>query len=111
MGLQPQDQPVLDFMSKAVAVGRPIATTPGTPPERVEALRRAFDATLKDPLFIKEAEKERAEISPMTGAQLAGIIRELIEAPDELKARVKEGMQPKKQDTQEVAGGAKKGGE
>jgi hypothetical protein len=47
----------------------------------------------------------------MTGAQLAGIIRELIEAPDELKARVKEGMQPKKQDTQEVAGGAKKGGE
>jgi len=111
MGLRPQDQPVLDFMSKAVAVGRPIATTPGTPPERVEALRRAFDATLKDPLFIKEAEKERAEISPMTGAQLAGIIRELIEAPDELKARVKEGMQPKKQDTQEVAGGAKKGGE
>jgi tripartite-type tricarboxylate transporter receptor subunit TctC len=111
MGLRPQDQPILDFMSKAVAVGRPIATTPGTPPERVEALRRAFDATLKDPLFIKEAEKERAEISPMTGAQLAGIIRELIEAPDELKARVKEGMQPKKQDTQEVAGGAKKGGE
>jgi tripartite-type tricarboxylate transporter receptor subunit TctC len=111
MGLRPQDQPVLDFMSKAVAVGRPIATTPGTPPERVEALRRAFDATLKDPLFIKEAEKERAEISPMTGAQLAGIIRELIEAPDDLKARVREGIQPKKQDIQEVAGGAKKGGE
>jgi len=111
MGLRPQDQPVLDFMSKAVAVGRPIATTPGTPPERVEALRRAFDATLKDPLFIKEAEKERAEISPMTGAQLAGIIRELIEAPDDLKAKVREGIQPKKQDIQEVAGGAKKGGE
>lgn len=107
----PQDQPLLDFMSKAVAVGRPIATTPGTPPERVAALRRAFDATLKDPLFIKEAEKENAEISPMTGAQLAQIIHELIGAPAEIKTRVKDAIQPKKQDLREVAGGAKKGGD
>jgi tripartite-type tricarboxylate transporter receptor subunit TctC len=111
MGLSPKDQPILDFMSKAVAVGRPIATTPGVPAERVEALRRAFDATLKDPAFMREAEKERAEISPMTGAQLAGIIRELIEAPADLKAQVREAIQPKKQDTQEIAGGAKKGGD
>jgi len=111
MGLSPKDQPILDFMSKAVAVGRPIATTPGVPAERVEALRRAFDATLKDPAFMREAEKERAEISPMTGAQLAGIIRELIEAPADLKAQVREAIQPKKQDTQEIAGGARKGGD
>ncbi len=111
MGRSPEDQAILDFMSKAVAVGRPITTTPGVPPERVEALRRAFDATLKDPVFIKEAEKERAEISPMTGAQLAQIIRELIEAPADLKARVKDVIQPRKQDLQEVAGGARKSGE
>ncbi len=111
MGQSAKDQPILDFISKAVAVGRPIATTPGTPPDRVEALRRAFDTTLNDPVFIKEAEKERAEISPMTGAQLAQIIRDLIEAPADLKAQVREAIQPKKQDTQEIAGGAKKGGE
>ena len=111
MALSPKDQPILDFMSKAVAVGRPITTTPGVPKERIDALRRAFDATLTDPAFIKEAEKERAEISAMTGAQLAQIIRELIDAPAELKAQVREAIQPKKQDTQEVAGGAKKGGE
>ncbi len=46
---------MLEFMSKAVAVGRPIATTPGVPAERVAALRRAFDLTLKDPEFIGEA--------------------------------------------------------
>src|SRR5262245_54270033 len=34
----PADQPVLDFMSKAVSFGRPIATTPGVPAERVAAL-------------------------------------------------------------------------
>jgi hypothetical protein len=111
MGRSPDDQTILDFMSKAVAVGRPIATTPGVPQDRVEALRNAFDATLKDPIFIKEAEKERAEISPMTGAQLAQIIKELIEAPADIKARVKDVIQPRKQDMQEIAGGAKKGGE
>ena len=111
LGRSPDDQPLLDFMSKAVAVGRPIATTPGVPADRVAALRRAFDATLKDPLFIQEAEKERAEISAMTGEHLARIIRELIEAPAEIKARVRDAIQPKKQDTQEVTGGAKKSSE
>ncbi len=105
------DQAILDFMSNAVAVGRPIATTPGAPPDRVEALRRAFDATLNDPLFIKEAEKENAEISPMTGDQLAHIIKELIEAPAEIKAGVKSAIQAKKEDTREIQGGAKKGPE
>jgi len=106
-----EDQAILDFMSNAVAVGRPIATTPGTATERVEALRRAFDATLNDPLFIKEAQKENAEISPMTGAQLAQIIKALIEAPAEIKAGMKSAIQAKKEDTREIQGGAKKGAE
>ena len=106
-----EDQAILDFMSNAVAVGRPIATTPGTAPDRVEALRRAFDATLNDPLFIKEAQKENAEISPMTGAQLAQIIKALIEAPAEIKAGMKSAIQAKKEDTREIQGGAKKAAE
>ena len=111
LGRTPTDQPLLDFMSKAVSVGRPFATTAGVPPERVAALRRAFDATLKDPIFIQEAEKERAEISAMTGQQLGQIIRELIESPAAIKARVKDAIEPRKQDTAERAGGATRGGE
>ena len=88
------DQAVLDFMSKAVSVGRPIATTPGVPAERVAALRKAFDETLKDPEFIQEAKTQRAEIQPMTGVQLAQIIRDIIEAPAELRERVKVVIQP-----------------
>jgi len=91
----PEDQAVLEYMSKATVVGRPIATTPGVPPERVAALRRAFDLTLKDPEFIKEARTQRAEIDAMTGAELAQIIGELIAAPQDLKNRVKAAIQPK----------------
>ena len=99
------DRAVLEFMSKAVVVGRPIATTPGVPAERVAALRKAFDDTLKDPEFIKEAKTQRAEIGPMTGAELAQIIKEVIETPADLRERVKRAIQPS--GASQVPGGKK----
>jgi tripartite-type tricarboxylate transporter receptor subunit TctC len=87
-------QAVLDFMSKAVAFGRPIATTPGVPAERVAALRRAFELTLKDPAFLQEAKTQRAELQPMTGAELEGIVRDVIGSPLELRERVRRAIQP-----------------
>jgi hypothetical protein len=102
----PQDQAVLEFMSKATVVGRPIATTPGVPADRVAALRKAFDATLKDPAFIAEAKKQRAEIDAMSGAQLERIVNELIAAPPDLRERVKLAIQPK--DAKEIPGQKKK---
>ena len=93
--LNPADQDILEFMSRATVVGRPVGTTPGVPPERVEALRRAFDATLKDPEFIKDALTQRAEFDPMTGEELAHTIREIIATPADLRERVKAAIQPK----------------
>jgi tripartite-type tricarboxylate transporter receptor subunit TctC len=93
--IEPAGQAVLEFMSKATVVGRPIATTPNVPAERLAALRRAFDLTLKDPDFMREAQTQRAEIQPMSGEELAQLIREIIETPAELRERVKIAIQPK----------------
>jgi tripartite-type tricarboxylate transporter receptor subunit TctC len=90
-----QERQILDFMSLAVAIGRPIATTPGVPAERVAALRKAFDETLRDPAFIADAEKQRLEIRAMAGGQLADLVRQVIETPAELRERVKLAIQPK----------------
>lgn len=94
----PEDKPVLEFMSKAVMVGRPIGTTPGVPPARVNALRRAFDATLKDPEFVAEANAQNAEIDYMSGETLAKIIDDLIGAPPAVHERVKAVLRPKESD-------------
>src|SRR5262249_12583869 len=61
----PREREVLDFLSMAVAVGRPVATTPGTPPDRVAALRKAFDETLADPAFLADAQHQRLELRAM----------------------------------------------
>jgi tripartite-type tricarboxylate transporter receptor subunit TctC len=105
--INPADQAVLEFMSKATVVGRPIATTPNVPPDRLAALRRAFDLTLKDPEFIKEAQTQRAEIQPMTGAELSQVVHEIIATPAELRERVKAAIQPK--DARALPGKKKKG--
>ena len=99
--VKPQDKPLLEYVSKAITVGRPVATTPGVPAERVAALRKAFDETLLDPEFIAEARQQNAEVRPMTGEVLEKIIRDLIEAPQDVRDRVKVAMEPKASDIAE----------
>ena len=98
----PEDKPVLEFMSKAVMVGRPIGTTPGVPADRVNILRRAFDAALKDPDFVAEANAQNAEIDYMSGEQLAKIIDDLIGAPPSVHERVKAVLRPKDSDLSKI---------
>jgi tripartite-type tricarboxylate transporter receptor subunit TctC len=85
----PEQKAIVDFISRSVSVGRPIATTPGVPADRVAALRKAFDATLKDPAFLAEAEKQRMEIQSMTGQELEQLVNDIINAPADIKAKVK----------------------
>ena len=58
-----EQRQVFEVLSSDVALGRPLLTTPGVPAERVEALRRAFDLTLKDPTFLDEARKQKLDIA------------------------------------------------
>ena len=51
---------------------RPYFLPPDVPAERVQALRRAFDATMKDPAFLAEAEKLQIEISADDRRSAAG---------------------------------------
>ena len=74
-------EPVAQFMSKAVAIARPVAAPPGVPAERGRILRSAFDATMNDPVFLAEAEKLHAEIDPLTGQQVQDIVRDVLATP------------------------------
>jgi tripartite-type tricarboxylate transporter receptor subunit TctC len=64
-------------------LGRPFLAPPGVPKERVQALRRAFDATMKDKAFLAQAKKRRFAIDPTTGEELTKIIADLYATPKE----------------------------
>ncbi len=96
--VKPADKPLVDFMSRAASVGRPLATTPGVPPERVAALRKAFEETLRDPEFIADARKEHAVLHTMQGLELASLIDTILTTSADIRARVKEAIEPKQSD-------------
>jgi tripartite-type tricarboxylate transporter receptor subunit TctC len=83
-----EDRAVLTLLSASAAVGRPIFTTPEVPPDRVKALRDAFDRMVKDPAFIEQARKEHLEIEPVSGENLQKIVADIVKTPQPIAERL-----------------------
>jgi tripartite-type tricarboxylate transporter receptor subunit TctC len=97
-----EDKPLLRFMANSSTVGRPLATTPGVPAERVAALRAAFAKTIRDPEFIATAKKENMEIRPQTAEELTQVIMGLLNAPQDVRDRMRIALKPLDDQTQKV---------
>jgi tripartite-type tricarboxylate transporter receptor subunit TctC len=74
----------------AADIARPFVMPPGTPKDRVQLVRQAFLATLKDPAFTAEAEKSKLEIDPVTGEALEKIVAGLYKMNPAILAKLKE---------------------
>lgn len=83
------DRQVLEFLSLDVALSRAYVTTPQVPAARLAALRRAFDATMKDPAFLAEADKAQIDISPATGEEAQKLVEAVLRTPPDVLARAK----------------------
>lgn len=90
------DRRALELIASGVAMGRPIVAPPEMPVDRVQALRQAFDRTLKDPEFIAEAEKLNLDIKPLSGERIQKIATQTVSAPQSVIARAKELIRPGK---------------
>lgn len=71
---------------------RPYFLPPDVPAARVQALRRAFDATMKDPAFVAEAQKLQLELSPMTGEAMQALVADIAKTPSEITNRVRNAL-------------------
>jgi tripartite-type tricarboxylate transporter receptor subunit TctC len=84
------DKQVVELLSFAQEMGRPFVMPPGTPKELVTIVRRAFDATLKDPLFLADAERALLEVDPLNGEAMAQALQDAYAAPPALVKRAAE---------------------
>jgi hypothetical protein len=89
------DRQALLLMIARLEYGRPYFVPPGVPAARVEVLRRAFDATMKDKAFLADADKMKLEIDPLTGEQVTAIIEQVSGTSPETAARVRAAMESK----------------
>ena len=89
-----EQRQTLAFLYTSQAFGRPYLAPPGTPPERVAALRAAFDATMIDPAFLDEAAKGKLELSPISGADMQAMVTRLAGSPQPVIEHVKRLLGP-----------------
>jgi hypothetical protein len=68
---------------------RPLALPPGTPKPYVDALRKAFNETMKDPEFLAEAEKAKLFLEPVTGEEIVKAVADI----RAISPKAKEGLQ------------------
>jgi tripartite-type tricarboxylate transporter receptor subunit TctC len=86
----PDDRTIMELVVSGNYIGRPQAMPPGTPADKVAAMRAAFQATVKDPAFIAEVEKLRLELDPVSGEELQSYITKLQNVPKHLIPKAKE---------------------
>ena len=86
----PQDKRVIELLSFPQELGRPFLMPPETPKAMVSAVRRAFDETLRDPLFLADAEKALLEVAPVSGEAMERALKDAYATPKELIRRAAE---------------------
>lgn len=63
---------------------------PGTPKDRVQILRSAFDATLKDPEFLSDAKKSKLNVNPVPVRDIEKDINSLFKLEPALLSKLKD---------------------
>lgn len=87
---KPEDREVAEFVIAGTPIARSIAAGPDVPPDRIAALRAAFEKTVEDPAFLAEAKKRKLSIGPRKWQQTEALVKKIVEARPELVTRVKE---------------------
>ncbi|MFL6802975.1 MAG: Bug family tripartite tricarboxylate transporter substrate binding protein [Xanthobacteraceae bacterium] len=84
---------VLHAAASTGEIGRSILTTPGVPPERLAALRSAFQAMLNDPAFLAACEKRNLMVDGAAGEAIDQIVRETLRLPLAVAEKIGQMMQ------------------
>jgi tripartite-type tricarboxylate transporter receptor subunit TctC len=85
----PEERQILELLFARQETAKPYFAPPEIPSERLQILRRAFDATVKDAAFLAEVKKSRLEVNePMTGEEAEAFTRKLAETPPAIVKRI-----------------------
>ncbi len=75
---------ILRLLGSGQEIGRSLVAEPGAPPERIAALREAFDATMADPAYIADATARNLTVDPLPGREVARIVAETAATPRDI---------------------------
>lgn len=87
------DKATIAFASASSAIGRALIAPPQVPADRLAALRLAFERLVKDPDFLRDSERIKAEIDPKSGAEAQAVSDAILRAPKDIVAKAAKAME------------------
>ena len=87
-----EEKQELELLYAQLVFGRPYVVTPGTPPDRVAALRKAFMETLQDPAALEDAKRVRLDVDPISGEEVQGLVAKVFATPPSIVEKLKQAM-------------------
>jgi tripartite-type tricarboxylate transporter receptor subunit TctC len=91
-GKTAEDRQVMELIYSQLIFGRPYVLPPGTPPERVAALRKAFMAALKDPESLAEAAKMNLDLDALAGDEVQAEVAKAYAMPARIVERARQAL-------------------
>jgi tripartite-type tricarboxylate transporter receptor subunit TctC len=85
-----EEKQAVEFLYAGNDLARPFLAPPNMPAERVKMLRDAFNATMKDPQFLADAERQKLDVQPNDGEYLAALIKQIYATPKPIVDKVTE---------------------
>jgi tripartite-type tricarboxylate transporter receptor subunit TctC len=89
-----EDRQLVELMVGPSVMARPFAAPPALPANKAALLRRAFDATMRDPEFRAEAERIQADLAPTAGEAVQELVARLYATPRPAVERVRKILAP-----------------
>ena len=83
-----EEKQALSFLYAGQAIGRPFVAPPGLTPGSLKMLRDAFDATMKDPSFVADANGQKLLVNPLDGSTVAGLVEKIYATPKPIVEKV-----------------------
>jgi tripartite-type tricarboxylate transporter receptor subunit TctC len=85
-----EQKQVLNVLNAADEVGRPFIMSKQVPADRVAIMRKAFEETMKDKVFLAEMEKLQLPVIPVIGSDAEAIVNKMMNVPPQVVAKAKE---------------------
>ena len=77
------DRDMLDLLEVNFYIGQSFYLPPGVPRARVDLVRKAFNAMMKDPVLLADAKKRRVPITPRTHQEVVKVLAKGFQASSE----------------------------
>jgi tripartite-type tricarboxylate transporter receptor subunit TctC len=83
------DRQLMAFYVGSEAIGRAFLAPPEMPADRVAALRKAYDETMRDPQLLAEIDQSHSEFNPLSGDKLQRLVAATADVPPAIAARIR----------------------